>query len=107
MAGKLGVLHHFEGIYDIVASDYVPKPKPEPYDRFLRLHAVDPRAAAMFEDIPHNLEVPHGLGMATVLVRSATFDHPIQHEIAGWAAPPAHIHHVTGDLTGFLERSIA
>jgi putative hydrolase of the HAD superfamily len=104
VAGKLGILHHFEDIYDIVASDYVPKPKPAPYDKFLALHGINPRAAAMFEDMPHNLEVPHALGMETVLIKSPTFDHPLQHEIAGWARPPAHIHHVTGNLTQFLDQ---
>ena len=104
VAGKLGILHHFEGIYDIVASEYVPKPKPEPYDRFLRQHGVDARTSAMFEDMPHNLEVPHTLGMATVLIQSPTFDHPVQHEIAGWHQRPVHIHHVTDDLTDFLGR---
>jgi putative hydrolase of the HAD superfamily len=104
VAGKLGVLHHFEGIQDIVASDYVPKPKREPYDKFLTLHGIDARSAAMFEDMPHNLEVPHTLGMATVLVQSPAFDHPVQREIAGWDRPPAHIHHVTDNLTGFLDR---
>ena len=102
VAGKLGILHHFEAIYDIVASGYVPKPKPEPYARFLDRHGVDAGRAAMFEDMPHNLEVPHALGMATVLVRSPAYDHPVQHEIAAWQRPPAHIHHITDDLAGFL-----
>jgi putative hydrolase of the HAD superfamily len=102
VAGKLGVLHLFEDIYDIVTSDYVPKPKPEPYAKFLRDHGVAPERAAMFEDMPHNLEAPHALGMATVLVRSVYFDHPVQHEIARWQELPAHIHHMTDDLCAFL-----
>ena len=103
VAAKLGILHHFEGIYDIVASDYVPKPRPAPYDRFLAQHGIVAGTAAMFEDMPHNLEVPHALGMTTVLVLSVAYDHPIQHEIAGWSSPPTHIHHVTDDLTAFLD----
>ena len=43
VAGKLGVLHLFEGIFDIVASDYVPKPQPACYDVFLKAHGVDAR----------------------------------------------------------------
>ena len=31
-------------------------------------HGVDPAKAAMFEDLARNLEVPHALGMTTVLV---------------------------------------
>lgn len=67
-ARTLGVLDHFEAIFDIVAADLVPKPAPETYDRFVRAHGVDPARAAMFEDLPKNLVAPHALGMRTVLI---------------------------------------
>lgn len=102
VAGKLGILHLFEDIYDIVASDYVPKPQPEPYKQFLARHGVSATAAAMFEDMPHNLEVPHQLGLTTVLVHSAYVDHPVQIGIRNWTELPAHVHHMTEDLAGFL-----
>jgi len=107
VAAKLGVLQHFEDIFDIVASGYVPKPDPEPYARMLKLHGVDPTAAAMFEDMPGNLEAAHALGMTTVLVASPTFEHAVQKQISGWPQPPVHIHHVTDDLTAFLARLAA
>ncbi len=103
VAGKLGVLHLFEGIHDIVACEYVPKPHAPAYAGFLKSFAVEPETAAMFEDMPHNLEQPHALGMTTVLVHSSYMDHPIQQKIKGWAAPPDHIHHMTENLTGFLD----
>jgi putative hydrolase of the HAD superfamily len=102
VAGKLGILHLFEDIYDIVASDYVPKPQAGPYNDFLKRHGVSAKAAAMFEDMPHNLEVPHQLGLTTVLVHSSYVDHPVQIGIRNWQKPPEHIHHMTEDLTGFL-----
>jgi putative hydrolase of the HAD superfamily len=102
VAGKLGVLQHFEGIFDIVDADYVPKPTAECYDRFLKAHAVAPPGAAMFEDMPHNLEAPHALGMTTVLVYSSYNDHPVQAKIRTWAEPPEHVHHMTADLAQFL-----
>ena len=43
VAGKLGVLHLFEDIFDIVDADYVPKPVPACYDHFLKAHGVDAR----------------------------------------------------------------
>ncbi|NJM34164.1 MAG: pyrimidine 5'-nucleotidase [Rhodomicrobium sp.] len=107
VAGKLGILHLFDEVFDIVAGDYVPKPSPAAYDRFLKAHGVGPAGAAMFEDIPHNLEAPHALGMATVLVHSVCLDHPSQKAIAEWRALPPHIHHMTADLTGFLEDALA
>ena len=100
---KLGVLHHFEAISDIVDADYIPKSEADAYHRFLARHAVDPAAAAMFEDMPHNLEPAHALGMTTVLVHSgADFDTPVQRRIREWTERPAHIHHLTADLATFL-----
>jgi putative hydrolase of the HAD superfamily len=104
VAGKLGLLPLFEDIFDIVAADYVSKPTPACYHAFLEAHGVEAPKAAMFEDMPHNLEAPHALGMTTVLVRSdSNDDHPIQKTMRNWAAPPAHVHHMTFDLAEFLE----
>ena len=55
-------------MFDIVAAELEPKPLPQAYDRFLARHGVDAGKAAMFEDLARNLEVPHALGMTTVLV---------------------------------------
>ena len=107
VAGKLGVLHHFDGLFDIAACNYVPKPSAEAYNAFLRAHEVEAKAAAMFEDLPHNLESPHALGMATVLVRSTHVEHPTQKAMAEWRVLPPHIHHMTDDLTGFLQEVLA
>lgn len=103
VAGKLGVLHLFEDICDIESSAYLPKPDARAYERMLKAHDVDPARAAMFEDMPHNLEAPHALGMTTVLVHSSYMDHPIQQQIKDWKAPPAHVHHMTEDLQAFLD----
>ena len=79
------------------------KERAEAWDRLLKSHAVVPDRAAMFEDMPHNLEAPHALGMTTVLVHSSYIDHPIQLKIRQWKQPPEHIHHMTENLCGFLE----
>ncbi len=103
VAGKLGVLHHFEDIFDIIAADFVPKPVRSTYERFLTRTNIDPREASMFEDLARNLEVPHDLGMATVLVRSPL---QLKNERAnifdGVDAEAKHVHHVTDHLAGFL-----
>src|SRR5262245_28575415 len=104
VAGKLGLLPLFEDIFDIVAADYVPKPTAACYDAFVKAHGVHAGMAAMFEDMPHNLEAPHVLGMTTVLVRSdSNDDHPVHKTMRSWVAPPPHVHHMTYDLAGFLE----
>jgi putative hydrolase of the HAD superfamily len=103
VAGKLGILDLFDGIYDICDAGYVPKPSPACYEHFLKVHGVSAPLAAMFEDIPGNLEAPHVLGMTTVLVHAASnYDHPVQQKIRAWLEPPAHVHYMTDNLAGFL-----
>jgi putative hydrolase of the HAD superfamily len=41
--------------------------------------------------------------MTTVLIHSLYIDHPAQLKIREWRELPEHIHHMTDDLTGFLE----
>lgn len=103
VAEKLGVLDQFEDICSIEACEYVPKPQAEAFDRMVRRHGVSADRSAMFEDIPHNLEAPHALGMTTVLVDSDCRDHHAQPDlVASWTELPEHVHHVTRDLCEFL-----
>ena len=103
VAGKLGILDRFEDICDIAACDFVPKPTRAAFETMARRHRVETARAAMFEDMPHNLEAPHALGMTTVLVHSDYIDHPVQIEMKRWRELPAHIHHHTLDLRAFLD----
>ncbi|MBN9444154.1 MAG: pyrimidine 5'-nucleotidase [Bosea sp. (in: a-proteobacteria)] len=102
VAGKLGILHHFEDIFDIVQAGFTPKPERATYENFLAKHAVDPGRAAMFEDIEKNLLVPSALGMKTVLIVPKTPD-PFREAWEQTAVAAGHVHHVTADLTGFLK----
>ena len=104
----LGLGGLFEDVFDIVSGALLPKPERGAYDAFLARHDVDPRRAAMFEDIPRNLLVPHELGMATVLVVPApdAVDTREAFEIMG-AATPAHVDYVTADLARFLRQVAA
>lgn len=67
----LGIKNNFDGIFDITHADFVPKPEAAPYDKFLASHEIDPKFAAMFEDMPRNLEIPKQKGMSTVLLVAA------------------------------------
>ncbi len=100
---RLGIGHHFEDIFDIKAAELEPKPRPAVYQRFLARHDVDPHRAAIFEDLARNLEVPHALGMTTVLVvpEGARVVLREDWELAGREAP--HVDHVTDDLSRFLD----
>ncbi len=96
---RIGITHHFGDIFDIVHADFIPKPEMEPYRKFVHQTGIRPGTSAMFEDIARNLLAPHELGMTTVLVTS-----PDNHDAVhlNRATGDEHIHHVTGDLAGFL-----
>jgi putative hydrolase of the HAD superfamily len=98
-----GISGHFEDIFDIKASDYEPKPALRPYQKFIAETGFDPRTAAMFEDIARNLEVPHDLGMVTVLVADDhNEDGAMINKLNGDATGAHYVHHVTDDLGRFL-----
>jgi len=99
---RIGITHHFGDIFDIVHSDFIPKPGAEPYRAFIRQTGIRPETSAMFEDIARNLEVPHALGMTTVLVVSPDNSDAQHLNRASGGEDQTHIHHVTGDLPGFL-----
>jgi putative hydrolase of the HAD superfamily len=104
-ARALGILDHFEDIFDIVAADYVPKPANLTYDKFASLHRVDSRRAAMFEDLPRNLVAPRLLGMKTVLILPVG-EHKL---LERWEIPDEaddNIDYMTRDLTAFLQAVI-
>jgi putative hydrolase of the HAD superfamily len=65
---RLALTDCFDGVFDILAGELVPKPYPESYQRFLARFAIEPGRAVMFDDLAVNLHVPEQLGMATVLV---------------------------------------
>jgi putative hydrolase of the HAD superfamily len=97
---RLGVTEHFEAVYDIVDADHIPKPARGPYDKFVTRYDVDPKTSAFFEDIARNLEVPHAMGMTTVLVTDDENNDAL-HLNEGTMGP--HVHHQTADLARFLE----
>jgi putative hydrolase of the HAD superfamily len=103
---RLGIAAHFEAVFDIIAAELEPKPARQTYERFLRLHAIDPARAAMFEDLARNLTVPHELGMRTVLVVPDGAREVVREDWELEGRDAAHVDCVTDDLTGFLQRVI-
>ncbi|HCL67364.1 MAG TPA: pyrimidine 5'-nucleotidase [Rhizobium sp.] len=108
-ARALGILDHFDDIFDIVAADYTPKPAGDTYDKFMSLNRVDTKRAAMFEDLPRNLTVPRSLGMKTVLLVPRNLGSAVLEtwEQAENAEDPDCIDYMTDDLAGFLEKLIS
>lgn len=93
--GHLGVKHHFDGFFDIIDADYIPKPNQQPYETLLRRHGIDPNRAAMVEDIAQNLVPASNLGMATVWVRGGR-------NIALTDEQLRHVQHTTDDLAAWI-----
>jgi putative hydrolase of the HAD superfamily len=96
---RLGFGGHFAAIHDIVACDYRPKPDPAAYAHFVRHHAVDPRRAAMVEDMAKNLPPAAALGMTTIWVKGGPHDEDDGHK--------AFIHHEIEALAPFLSGVMA
>lgn len=81
----------FDAVYGVEHAEYRPKPHRAAFETVFGLDGMIPASAAMFEDDPRNLAVPHEMGMRTVHVAEAAIVQP-------------HIHYHTDDLSGFLGR---
>ncbi|MEM1379866.1 MAG: pyrimidine 5'-nucleotidase [Pseudomonadota bacterium] len=95
-----------DDIFDVEMGDWVPKPHASNYDRFQKRTGLNPQQSAMFEDMVVNLEVPHAMGMRTVLITSDADwieDEPEEKRPGAGHEGADHVHHVTSDLTAFLE----
>jgi putative hydrolase of the HAD superfamily len=104
---RLGIEKHFDDVFDIRAAELEPKPRPIVYERFLAHHRVDATRAAIFEDLARNLEVPHALGMITVLVVPEGTHTVLREEWELAGRESAHVDHVTDNLAEFLRRIAA
>jgi putative hydrolase of the HAD superfamily len=93
---RLGVAHHFAGVFDIADAVWRPKPTPEIYDSMLARFAIDPASAVMVEDIARNLVPAAQRGMTTVWVRNDT-------AFGSQESEGDHVHHVADDLVAWLE----
>lgn len=79
----------FDAVYGVEHAGFQPKPDREAFDKVFSTDGVVAERAAMFEDEPRNLAVPHDLGMRTV-------------HVAPTAEDADHIHFHTDDLSNFL-----
>ena len=89
----------FDSIYGVEETGFHPKPDPRAYAAVRDADGFDPANAAMFEDDPRNLEIPHMLGMRTVLVGDGRHG---PDDLAPGHEHGVHVQNHTRDLTGFL-----
>jgi putative hydrolase of the HAD superfamily len=65
---RLGLADAFDGVHDIHAMAYVPKPDPAAYAGLCARWGIDPRRALFVEDMAANLAPAKAIGMTTVWV---------------------------------------
>ena len=93
---RIGIEKLFDGVFDIVESDFIPKPSIEPYKKIIEKYKIEPQYSIFIEDIARNLKPAHELGMKTVWIKN---DEP-------WAAKYSNenfIDYKTANLTTFLK----
>lgn len=88
---RRGLTGLFDAVYGVEHAGFHPKPRREAFEAVFGQDGLDPTRAAMFEDDPRNLAVPHAMGLRTV-------------HVAPDPAPAPHIDHHTDDLAAFLRR---
>ena len=67
---RIGIDKLFDGIFDIVDSDFIPKPSKESYKKIIENYKIEPQYCIFFEDIARNLKPAHELGMKTVWIKN-------------------------------------
>ena len=61
----LGIEDLFDGMWDIVDSNFKPKPLIEPYKMLIKKFNIDPKKAIFIDDIAKNLEPAKKIGIKT------------------------------------------
>ena len=92
---RLGLANAFDGVHDIHAMDYVPKPDPRSYAAMCERLVIAPERALFAEDMARNLVPAKRLGMTTVWVDNGS-------EQASHDADPAFIDYRITDIGDWL-----
>ena len=94
---RIGIDKLFDDMFDIVDSDFIPKPAIEPYNKLVEKHKIDPNLCVFVEDIARNLKPAYEMGMKTVWIEN---DEP-------WAkkfSDENFVDYKTNNLTEFLKK---
>lgn len=67
---RIGIDQHFNDIFDIIDSNFVPKPAMESYKKLVEKHKIDPNLCAFVEDIARNLKPAYEMGMTTIWIEN-------------------------------------
>jgi len=70
---SLGIEDLFDGTFDIVEANYVPKPSMESYQTMIKKFNINPKESCFVEDIAINLKPAKKLGMKTVWIKNTEY----------------------------------
>ena len=70
VTSRIGIEQLFDGVFDIVDSDFYPKPSIEPYKKIIENYKIQPEYCIFFEDIARNLKPAFEMGMKTVWIKN-------------------------------------
>jgi putative hydrolase of the HAD superfamily len=96
---RLGLANAFDGMHDIHAMDYVPKPHPTAYAAICDRHGIDPRGALFADDMVRNLAPAKAIGMTTLWVDNGSEQGPDTH-------PPEVVDYRAADIGLFLSEIV-
>ena len=94
---RIGVDQYFDDIFDIIDSEFIPKPAIEPYKKLVEKHTIDPKLCVFIDDIARNLKPAYEMGMKTIWIEN---DEP-------WAkkfSDSNFIDYKTNNLSEFLKK---
>ena len=94
---RIGVDQYFDDIFDIVDSEFIPKPAIEPYKKLVEKHKIDPNSCVFIEDIARNLKPAYEMGMKTIWIEN---DEPWAKEFSD----SNFIDYKTNNLSEFLKK---
>lgn len=91
----LGLADLMDGVFDIAAADYVPKPDQVAYDELVRTFDLNPQKTVYVEDMARNLTPAAKMGMVTVWLCDGDKWGELDHD-------PAHVDFEIDDLPRWL-----
>ena len=94
---KIGIDEYFDGIFDIVEAEFIPKPSLEPYKKLVKKHKIDPKLCVLVEDIARNLKPAYEMGMKTVWIEN-------EEPWASKFSDSSFVNYRTNNLSEFLKK---
>ena len=94
---QLGIQGLFDGIHDIVDSNFIPKPSIEPYQKLINRFNIDPTKSLFIEDIAQNLKPAYSMGMKTLWIEN-------KNDFASKHANEPYVKYKTKVLSDFLKQ---